>query len=591
MHPATAERTGLFYLFVLLIDTAAMVEIQTIRLNNNRVLRVWDVASHCVSYRCFHPHCRDPGSWSDPQQAPTLDWAPALSLYYSVVFPGDPNPRVYNAPRLDCEAVPEQTAAVTTAGDLPTVSLFIRAPKGSGKTYTIGRVVAALPAQASAVVVVPNRAMADQTLRQLGPDGFVDYRDAPGVIQLSEFPRVVTTLESLPRVSGGIPDVVVMDESETVLSNLPGATFDPVGRRARALDRLRLFLAGTRVFLALDAELSLLTYNFLQPERPVEARTVVHVNSHRDYEDDPLVFWQLPSHKAFEAEITSTLAKFTHGMDRLVLASNSKKATDWLRLKVKRDRPDLRVLVINRSTKDQPQVVAAVQDADSAWVEWDVVAFSPTVGTGIDFNAPNHFNHIFVVGVSGSGTARDLEQQVGRTRAPGTRDVYMLLPLDRDNVPSNPDALRSRLTDPYLRDPPTDVVLRSAFSSICDRFLEGATDQRYLELHIAHAVEVARSRNNFAGQFMERILAKGGVVDDEWGNEDPKEEDSAAVDLNAELKAAAVAEFVAAAPSGDYCASPASQTKAKALQHGVAFSRVSCIEVLHPHRHLNELGG
>jgi len=74
-------------------------------------------------------------------------------------------------------------------------------------------------------------------------------------------------------------------------------------------------------------------------------------------------------------------------------------------------------------------VAATLHDVNEAWVQPDVLLYSPTVGAGIFFAVPGHFDRLFVYATEDAGTVRDLRQQIGRIRTPAVPEICTWLPV------------------------------------------------------------------------------------------------------------------------------------------------------------------
>jgi hypothetical protein len=156
-------------------------------------LHNWIDKSHSVTYPSVE------GSWARfDEQFARLD---ILCFIYSTSlwFHGDSFPHVCDSPSV-LIAMRSWNKARGFAGDLPAVTLSSSVhSEGSAIRYTIVQVVRTPPADAILVIVVANRAMADQRLRRLCLHlASWTIKRHPILICLELLPRVAVTLEKPP---------------------------------------------------------------------------------------------------------------------------------------------------------------------------------------------------------------------------------------------------------------------------------------------------------------------------------------------------------------------------------------------------------
>ena len=216
---------------------------------------LYDFRASCqISHHCRHPHCRDLGSWSGPGEH--LNWRPVAELYYFTIMPGSTEYQIDARSRLNGKALLPVVGLDVANAPKARKTRYVRSPKGSGKTHTLKKVLAEIHTSFSVLVVSGLCSLADMYMGELNADAMVpfeDYRTLGNNPFPAETRRMVCSLESIWKV-GHRPHVVILDESETILSRLPGATFDK-GGRTPALTRLREVLSAATVVLALDPDL------------------------------------------------------------------------------------------------------------------------------------------------------------------------------------------------------------------------------------------------------------------------------------------------------------------------------------------------
>lgn len=136
----------------------------------------------------------------------------------------------------------------------------IRAPMGIGKTNELLRLLNGLPSKVSVLILSFRLSFTAEIVRRLEGLHFHHYRDSTGAIYLSRTPRVVVQMESLRRVVG-VPDLVVLDESESIIEQFMSPTMK---YRRDCFMRYFAILSGAKKVLAMDAMMTERTLSELQ---------------------------------------------------------------------------------------------------------------------------------------------------------------------------------------------------------------------------------------------------------------------------------------------------------------------------------------
>jgi hypothetical protein len=124
----------------------------------------------------------------------------------------------------------------------------------------------------------------------------------------------------------------------------------------------------------------------------------------------------------------------------LFLASATLDKTEVIADLLQQADPGASMLIMNRQRREDPEVVAAMNDPNGEWPKYKYVLISPSVTVGIDFTV-RHFQRIAVYGCQHTVVPRVLLQMHGRIRYPLTKEVVMYLPKARNGLPTNRDEL------------------------------------------------------------------------------------------------------------------------------------------------------
>jgi hypothetical protein len=189
-------------------------------------------------------------------------------------------------PAPDCVMTQDRFLAPITYE--PGVTL-VKSAKGTGKTAAVASLVADVkngrfpPSMAkkdkpkSIILIGHRRTLLSEAARRIGLPYYLDLK---GTGQTAALNELAVCLDSLPKfVEGGGPsgrksptyDLVIIDESEQVLSHLIG---DTIAKRhggvERCYDALSFVIRNAKAVVALDADLGMLTTHALRYLRPTD---------------------------------------------------------------------------------------------------------------------------------------------------------------------------------------------------------------------------------------------------------------------------------------------------------------------------------
>lgn len=384
-------------------------------------------------------------------------------------------------------------------------TLCLRAPMGSGKTMQLFRWLQANASDKSILILSMRQSLATDFMRkpQAKAMRFTSYLAVRNKDQLHEERRLVLQVESLKHLPPGVGyDVVVLDELESLLHHFTSRTLD--GTRRPVFELLQALIKNAAHVVAMDADLALRGMHFLRSLRPT---AVLHVNT---LSKRLRVVYTVPDYDTLVAILRSALRqgrRFVVATNGNVASETARDVTDCiLRLKT----AGTRVLLVNKES-EKPHKLG---DPNELWPTYDVVIYSPTIGPGVDFAVPDHFDFLVTVGQHHGGTARELSQQKNRVRCfrLGLEFSYIKPRSKRtpDDLPTDPEDIRQLLQSKV-------DAFRDQGSDILGWAMDGTawqlnTGDRYTTLFLHNVAEVNESANDFAGTMHLNMRRQGHTV-------------------------------------------------------------------------------
>lgn len=339
---------------------------------------------------------------------------------------------------------------------IPEGVIFIKSPKGTGKTQELSRILRgevrnlnrpspdlleqisqvmgceqkhnAIQQDLSSgkVLLIGHRiALIEQTCERLGLDCYRDeskgeiYWNRIGIC-LDSLPRLVTSSSAKPYI-----DMLIIDESEQVLSHFLSGTIKDSERNEVFQKFRHLVRASKRVF-ALDADLNWLTVETLtkmatEPDNKYEPKKcTVYLN-------ERLVSTEVEVYGT-KAQLIGELRAWARTGRRLFVPSNSKRLLSKLHEGFKKKTPDVRTLLVTSDTTGEEAVKAFIKEPKTEALKYDVIFASPTLGTGIDITFENNeslIDGVFGLFETGVSTHFEIDQQIWRVRHPGCVKVWV----------------------------------------------------------------------------------------------------------------------------------------------------------------------
>jgi len=438
----------------------------------------------------------------------------------------------------------------------PGSDLFVVGGMGTGKTKRlieyVGRHFPVRPVGGATVLFVTfRRSLARWASSRLGGLGFALYSDVTGGLSPESHPRLVVQVESLSRLEirgAPPPDLLILDESESVIAQL-GSGLAKNQRRTLAVFDWLLRFSGRVV--CLDAHLGARTAHVVGALRWGEAAPDVF-RSHGVH-SAPLLIHNRTRPGVHETYRLTTshplwLKSLLEAVDagrRVVVPTNSLAEAESLHLILTQRYAPGRISSDGgsapnprdssapnprdgsapnpRDSRAPPKIVMYTSrtssevrsrdfaDVGRAWLDVDVLIYTPTVSAGVSFEERECFDEVFALFTSSSCDALAAVQMLGRVRSLNRatyticiqgRPPSPLLPVDEAGLVDAIDRRQSALVgDARLQTPAyrlgadgTPALIRTPFVTVW----------------LANMEVVNASRNDYAGILSLLLAARGG---------------------------------------------------------------------------------
>lgn len=396
----------------------------------------------------------------------------------------------------------DQTRFVRDIDVLPGVT-FIRSPKGTGKTKFLQRLVREHPGRV--LLIGHRRTLIRSMCGLLGLNCYLE--DASSYEPLGQRKtRYGVCLDSINKVKDEKPyDLIVIDESEQVLAHLLSETLD--GKRNQVLQMLMKQIQRAGAVVAADADLSWNSFFFLQKWRGERNRAT---DTHQILINQPRMQPGTLKVMRSELQLIGDLFENVRAGNRCFLAACTKENVKKIALKLEKEFPDVRALIITADetqAKDQ-DVLAYIASPAVEALKYQVVLASPAVSTGLDITFPNNEQYYDVAyGLFDSHvlTHFECDQQLSRVRHPKEVKVFVTPWIQRfetDIRVVRNDVMRSSIIDHFVGE--TDEG--QAAPVVSDR-------RDLLEVSTAIIAEQRASKNNLRQHFLNYKARQGWTIE------------------------------------------------------------------------------
>lgn len=310
---------------------------------------------------------------------------------------------------------------------LPKGLVFIKSPKGTGKTELLKRELN--DKNQSTLLIGHRKALIRQSCERLGLECYLDFK---GPLRSKRLGVCVDSLHRLQwrdhitlrefRQRENLFQRIIIDESEQVLSHFLSDTIDAT-TRTDLFEIFRAQLRHAKKIIALDADLGWLTFETLsklaQHQNDMSFKPSTLITNDRK-SASPLQIFESRDHLIGDLNRNASEGK------RVFVTSNSKKLVDGLHQALVD--AGVKSILISSDTTGGEEATNFIAEPAKRALEYDAILTSPSLGTGVDITFPDRESKIDVVYgffEAGITTHFDFDQQIWRVRHPGAVRVWI----------------------------------------------------------------------------------------------------------------------------------------------------------------------
>lgn len=327
----------------------------------------------------------------------------------------------------------------------------IKSPKGSGKTEALSSLIEFLRMAAtepkssqknlpkSVLLIGHRQSLIKEAANRLKLDCYLDD-DATGTHRNPRFGYAIC-LDSLHKIATpgtafnwdmsriSIPprkyDLIILDESEQVISHLLSETLRERKGMSEPFAWLEFMIRNAKAVYALDADLGLITLHALKELRPADWQDQLHIIHNKPIEVASRRSMTIyKSRKMLQDRLINAL----RDGKRCFIASNSKNTVHVLDELLRKELgAKAKIMTITSDNSRGKAEVRFVENIQSEILKIQALICSPSLGTGIDISFPDgkcEIDEVFGFFSPHVNKHTDIDQQLSRVRNPGAISVW-----------------------------------------------------------------------------------------------------------------------------------------------------------------------
>lgn len=341
---------------------------------------------------------------------------------------------------------------------------YIRSALGTGKTKWLLRDIA------DTIRDSPDHRFYVVTVRRTQTDAFMkkynEYLSAEGISKDSHFVsyadvnvnddnnlfiQVDSFIKFTASTFANKKYTVILDEAVSILEQTQS---DNIREYSAVCDVFRVMIGYAEKVILMDGYIigetiecydkirGMMTSARARIGRVPDPKPLVYVNTYRPQEDR--VYRVTTSKDIFISYLAHV------AMDkRVVVATNSLESCKVV-MKMISEAPDLKGKNIKMYTSETSgkEKAEAFKDVNESWKQADILVYSPTIGAGISFEVPRHFDYLFGYCTCGSTTAETFVQILNRVRDIHENEACLYIdPMKAYGVHTTYEALRAAIVD------------------------------------------------------------------------------------------------------------------------------------------------
>jgi hypothetical protein len=399
-------------------------------------------------------------------------------------------------------------------------ALCIKSPYGTGKTLAFKKLIEKY--QYKRILFITYRqSLAHSLSEDLKKSyGFFNYLDG----ELNNNPRLIIQLDSLRKLvnngvniitqKDGAPryDLVVLDECEGLLSHL---SFDKIEQYLIHSILTRIIKKSEKI-LVLDGDMGDRTYDFITT---LDFDYRLYVNEYKGIQKK-FIFGYDMSH--YDAKIDKDLKDGKKIVIVSMTKTESEKYYNLYKDKINPVTLEKYKIIIHNSIEKNKNILLNVNEE---WAKCDLLIYSPTVESGVDFNIKDYFDKCYATISNASTSYRAFFQMLNRVRYYKTNIINVLVPF---NIPWNWNSQLITFDDMKLNKW-NNIETTNLSTILIHNDVERFNSQKYLIASIlqtlknkGHTYEYLKDRpekkqsNGQTAIIKENILKSKNINDDEF---------------------------------------------------------------------------
>lgn len=327
----------------------------------------------------------------------------------------------------------------------------IKSPKGSGKTEALSALIEFLrnagnddrqrkkDLPKSVLLIGHRQSLIKEAANRLKLDCYLED-DATGRHRDARFGYAIC-LDSLHKIATPgstfswdmsritIPprkyDLIILDESEQVISHLLSETLRERKGMTEPFAWLEFMIRSAKAVYALDADLGLITLHALRELRPDDWQERLHIIHNKPVE--VTARRQMTIYKSRKTLQNRMIQALRDGK-RCFVASNSKNTVNVLDTLLRKELgPKIKIMTITSENSRGKAEVRFVENIQAEILKVQALLCSPSLGTGIDISFPDgkcEIDEVFGFFSPHVNKHTDIDQQLARVRNPGAVSVW-----------------------------------------------------------------------------------------------------------------------------------------------------------------------
>jgi len=302
-------------------------------------------------------------------------------------------------------------------------TLAVKSAMGTGKTTMIHKILKYDKSLKKILWITHRQTLTKQIFGSFKSENFTNYMEEKNC--LFDHDRIIVQVDSLMRIikyeNSNIVfkeyDLVIIDEIEGCLNHYNSPYLNKFDYSAR--DKFKFMLEcidSARKLLVLDADIGMRTKLFIDH---FGKATVINNN----YKPMKKIFTMTNDSSSFDKQMFDDIVKHKKNV---CIVSMSAGALE----KIKAELQQKNIKHVMHTSKTDDQLKNELEDVNNFWTQYQVVLYSPTIESGVDFNE-EYFDKIYCIVLSGPMTCsqRGFLQMVGRIRK--IKDPNILCSYDR----------------------------------------------------------------------------------------------------------------------------------------------------------------